>query len=41
VHWEVLTEVGVFASINDVVTALAARLAFYPGLTVPASVTVH
>jgi hypothetical protein len=41
VHWEVLTEAGVFASINDVVAALAARLAFYPDLAVPVSVTVH
>jgi hypothetical protein len=41
IHWDVMTEFGVFASLNDVVGTLAARLAFYPDLAVPASVTLH
>jgi hypothetical protein len=41
VHWDVLTECGVFASLDDVVTALGVRLAFFPGMTTPASVTLH
>ena len=41
VHWDVLTEFGVFASLDDVVTALGARLAFFPGMAIPASVTLH
>jgi hypothetical protein len=40
-HWDTLTEVGVFASMKNVLAALTARLAFYPDLAVPASVTVH
>jgi hypothetical protein len=41
VHWDVLTELGVFGSLNDVVTTLGVRLAFIPEMAVPASVTVH
>jgi hypothetical protein len=41
VHWDVLTELGVFGSLNDVVTTLGVRLAFFPEMAVPASVTVH
>jgi hypothetical protein len=41
VHWDVLTESGVYASLNDVLAVLAARLAFYPDLALPASVTLH
>ena len=41
VHWDVVTEFGVFASLNDVVAALGARLAFFPDMATPASVTVH
>jgi hypothetical protein len=41
VHWDVVTEFGVFASLDDVVTALGVRLAFFPGMTIPASMTVH
>jgi hypothetical protein len=41
VHWDVLTEFGVFASLNDVVAALGVRLAFAPGMAVPDSVTIH
>jgi hypothetical protein len=41
VHWDVLVECGVYASLNDIVAVLAARLAFYPDLAVPASVTLH
>ena len=41
VHWDTVTEVGVFASLNDVITALQVRLAFCTDMTVPASVTLH
>jgi hypothetical protein len=41
VHWDLTTEIGVFASLSDVVAMLAARLTFYPDLAVPASVTLH
>ena len=41
VHWDTLVECGVYASLNDVITVLAARLAFYPDLAIPASVTLH
>jgi hypothetical protein len=41
VHWEALTEVGVFASLSDVVTALQVRLAFCIDMAVPASVMLH
>ena len=41
VHWDALMECGVYASLHDVVAVLAARLAFYPDLAVPASVTLH
>lgn len=41
IHWDVLTELGVFASLDDVVTALGVRLAFFPGMAIPASVTLH
>jgi hypothetical protein len=41
VHWDVVTEFGVFASMNDVVAALGARLAFFPDMATPASATVH
>jgi hypothetical protein len=41
VHWDVVTEVGVFAALNEVVGALGIRLAFGSDQTVPRSVTVH
>jgi hypothetical protein len=41
VHWEVLTEFGVFPSLNDVVAALDMRLAVSEPMTIPASVTIH
>jgi hypothetical protein len=41
VHWDGLTELGVFASLSDVVSALEARLAFCANLAVPLSVTLH
>jgi hypothetical protein len=41
VHWDVVTEIGVFASMNDVVDVLRLRLAFCIGLEAPASVTLH
>jgi hypothetical protein len=40
-HWDILTEVGVFSSLSDVVTALQVRLAFCIDATAPASVTLH
>jgi hypothetical protein len=40
-HWDTMTEMGVFASLSDVVLALHVRLAFCTDLTVPASVTLH
>lgn len=40
-HWDVLTEVGVFTSLADVVTALQVRLAFCIDMAVPALVTLH
>jgi hypothetical protein len=40
-HWDTMTEVGVFASLSDVVTALQVRLAFCTDMTLPASVTLH
>lgn len=40
-HWDVMTELGVFASLNDVVTTLGVRLASFPGTMVPPSVTLH
>ncbi len=41
VHWDTLTEVGVYAALADVVTALQVRLAFCIDTTVPASITIH
>ncbi|MGD0103756.1 MAG: hypothetical protein ABSC06_06930 [Rhodopila sp.] len=41
VHWDVVTEVGVFASMHDVVDVLRSRLAFCNGLETPVSVTLH
>ena len=41
VHWDALSEVGVFASLNDVVSVLGVRLAVLPDGAAPASVTVH
>jgi hypothetical protein len=40
-HWDAVTEVGVFASMKDVVQVLRARLAFCLDATVPPSVTLH
>jgi hypothetical protein len=41
VHWDSISECGVYASLNDIVAVLAARLAFYPDMAVPTSVTLH
>jgi hypothetical protein len=41
VHWDIVAEVGVFASLSDVVTALQMRLAFCTDMTVPPSVILH
>jgi hypothetical protein len=40
-HWDVVTEVGVFASLHDVVKTLRLRLALYPQLAGPGAVTLH
>ena len=41
VHWDVVTEVGVFVSMSDVVDVLRLRLAFCGSLEATASVTLH
>ena len=41
VHWDVVTEVGLFPALDGVIGALALRLAFFPEQTVPGSMTVH
>ena len=41
VHWDVVTEVGVYVSMSHVVDILRLRLAFCGNLETPASVTVH
>lgn len=41
VHWDVLTEVGFFASMNDVVAALDLHLACGTAAGAPASATLH
>lgn len=41
VHWDTLTEVGVFASLNDVLEAIRPRLAFSFVGAGPAAVTLH
>jgi hypothetical protein len=41
VHWDALTEVGVFASLNEVLKVLHARLACCIDTVIPASITVH
>jgi hypothetical protein len=41
VHWDEVTEIGVFASLIDVLEALRRRLAFSIDSTVPASATMH
>jgi hypothetical protein len=41
VHWDALTEVGVFDSMYDVLDALRIRLAFCVAGAAPASVTLH
>jgi hypothetical protein len=41
VHWDEVTEIGVFASLIDVLEALRRRLAFCIDSTVPASATMH
>ncbi len=40
-HWDALTEVGLYATLNDALGALRARLAFCSFTHVPASVTIH
>jgi hypothetical protein len=41
VHWDVVTEIGVFASMHDIVDVLRLRLAFSAAMEAPASVTLH
>jgi hypothetical protein len=41
VHWDVVTEIGVYPSIADVADVLRGRLAFCAGLMVPSSATIH
>jgi hypothetical protein len=41
VHWDTLTEVGVFTSMADVLEALRVRLMFHVAGAIPASVTIH
>ena len=40
-HWDRLTELGVFSSLLDIMATLRPRLAFCSVHAVPASVTVH
>jgi hypothetical protein len=41
VHWDVVTEIGVFATMRDIVKVLRHRLAFHFSGEVPVSVTLH
>jgi hypothetical protein len=41
VHWDVVTEVGVFASMADIVDVLSRRLVLSIGRDRPSSVTLH
>jgi hypothetical protein len=41
VHWDEVTEIGVFASLTDILQVLRLRLAFFIDSTVPASATIH
>ena len=41
VHWDVLTEIGVFASMSDVVAALGPRLTFRAEVSAPEPKTLH
>ena len=40
-HWDTMTEVGVFVSLTDVVSALRQRVAFCTAMAAPAGVTLH
>lgn len=41
IHWDKLTEVGVFASLNDVLSAIGTLLGASTRVALPASITVH
>jgi len=41
VHWDEMTEVGVFASLADALDAIGASLYGWSGLWAPATVTLH
>ncbi len=41
VRWDVMTEIGVFSSLQDVLAAVRGQLAFFSGLADPSRVTIH
>jgi hypothetical protein len=41
VHWDELTEVGVFSTLQDIAAALSIRLAAFATQAVPDCVTIH
>ena len=41
VHWDTMTEVGVFPSLSNIVSALRPRVAFCTAMAAPAGVTLH
>jgi hypothetical protein len=41
VHWDEVTDLGVFGSLHEVVATVAARLAFFLDMAVPVSATMH
>ncbi len=41
VHWDTMTEVGVFPSLTEIMSALRPRVAFCTAIAAPAGVTLH
>jgi hypothetical protein len=41
IHWDELTEIGIFASLSELTDAMAGILGEFTDLRVPASVTIH
>jgi hypothetical protein len=41
VHWDTMTEVGIYTSLMDVVSALRPHVAFCNAMAAPAGVTLH
>ena len=41
IHWDKLTEIGVFATLSDVLSAIGTLLGASTGFSLPASITVH